>query len=96
MERDSSQPDPFSSQTCFRPNTLNRITILEGGDQGGKPIIFNDMDINNLAYENPDPTMWKFAEISHAQGWISSTQIRNFWEMPYTHKRERGRLLEEM
>ena len=94
MERDPTQPHPFSSQTCYRPNSLNRITILEGGDQGGEPIIFNEMDINNLAYENMDPTMWKFAEIAHAQGWISSNQIRNFWEMPYAQKsaREGGAL----
>ena len=82
LERDSSQPHPFSSQTCYRPPSLNRITVLEGGDQGGEPVVFNNMDINNLAYEQLDTTMWKFAENTVQQGWISLAQSRHFWEMP--------------
>ena len=82
LERDSSQPHPFSSQTCYRPPSLNRITVLEGGDQGGEPVVFNNMDINNLAYEQLDPTMWQFAENTVQQGWISLKQSRQFWEMP--------------
>ena len=82
LERDISQPHPFSSQTCYRPPSLNRITVLEGGDQGGEPVVFNNMDINNLAYEQLDTTMWKFAENTVQQGWISLAQSRHFWEMP--------------
>ena len=44
--------------------------------------MFNNMDINNLAYEQLDTTMWKFAENTVQQGWISLAQSRHFWEMP--------------
>ncbi len=68
VERNSTQPHPFSSQTCFRPASLNRITVLEGGDQGGNPIIFNNMDINNMAYKKLDLSMRKFADNAVRQG----------------------------
>ena len=84
LERDSTQPHPFSSQTCFRPASLNRITVLEGGDQGGDPIVYNNMDINNLAYKKLDPSMRKFADTAVRQGWISLKQARRYWETPYT------------
>ena len=84
VERNSTQPHPFCSQTCFRPASLNRITVLEGGDQGGNPIVFNNMDINNLAYKKLDPSMWKFADNAVRQGWISLKQARRYWETPYT------------
>ena len=83
VERNSAQPHPFSSQTCFRPASLNRITVLEGGDQGGNPIIFNNMDINNMAYKKLDPSMRKFADNAVRQGWISLKQARRYWETPY-------------
>ena len=83
VERNSTQPHPFSSQTCFRPASLNRITVLEGGDQGGNPIIFNNMDINNMAYNKLDPSMRKFADNAVRQGWISLKQARRYWETPY-------------
>ena len=84
LERDRTQPHPFCSQTCFRPASLNRITVLEGGDQGGDPIVYNNMDINNLAYKKLDPTMRKFADTAVKQGWISLKQARRYWETPYT------------
>ena len=84
LERNSAQPHPFSSQTCFRPASLNRIQVLEGGDQGGDPITYNNMDINNLAYKKLDPSMRKFADTAVRQGWISLKQARRFWETPYT------------
>ena len=83
VERNNTQPHPFCSQTCFRPASLNRITVLEGGDQGGSPIVFNNMDINNLAYKKLDPSMWKFADNAVRQGWISLKQARRYWETPY-------------
>ena len=90
LERDSTQPHPFSSQTCFRPASLNRITVLEGGDQGGDPIVYNNMDINNLAYKKLDPSMRKFADTAVRQGWISLKQARRFWETPYTENTAAG------
>ena len=90
LERDSTQPHPFSSQTCFRPASLNRITVLEGGDQGGDPIIYNNMDINNLAYKKLDPSMRKFADTAVRQGWISLKQARRYWETPYTENTAAG------
>ena len=90
MERDSSKPHAFSSQTCYRPPSLNRITVLEGGDQGGEPIVFNDMDVNNLAYEQLDPSMWKFVENAAQNGWISFKQKRLFWELPQAQKSAKG------
>ena len=83
VERNNTQSHPFCSQTCFRPASLNRITVLEGGDQGGSPIVFNNMDINNLAYKKLDPSMWKFADNVVRQGWISLKQARRYWETPY-------------
>ena len=90
LERDSTQPHPFSSQTCFRPASLNRITVLEGGDQGGDPIVYNNMDINNLAYKKLDPSMRKFADTAVRQGWISLKQARRYWETPYTENTAAG------
>ena len=90
LERDNSKPHPFCSQTCFRPATLNRITVLEGGDQGGEPVVFNNIDINNLAYKKLDPSMWKFADNAVRQGWISLKQARRFWEVPYTENVAQG------
>ena len=90
LERDHSQPHPFCSQTCFRPATLNSITILEGGDQGGEPIVYNDMHINNMAYKKLDQTMWKFADNAVRQGWISLKQARRFWEIPFTQNNTLG------
>ena len=90
LERDSTQPHPFSTQTCFRPASLNRITVLEGGDQGGDPIIYNNMDINNLAYKKLDPSMRKFADTAVRQGWISLKQARRYWETPYTENTAAG------
>ena len=90
LERDSTQPHPFSSQTCFRPPSLNRITVLEGGDQGGDPIVYNNMDINNLAYKKLDPSMRKFADTAVRQGWISLKQARRYWETPYTENTAAG------
>ena len=90
MERDISKPHAFSSQTCYRPPSLNRITVLEGGDQGGEPIVFNDMDVNNLAYEQLDPSMWKFVENAEQNGWISFKQKRQFWELSYAQKSAKG------
>ena len=90
LERDSTQPHPFSSQTCFRPASLNRITVLEGGDQGGDPIVYNNMDINNLAHKKLDPSMRKFADTAVRQGWISLKQARRYWETPYTENTAAG------
>ena len=90
LERDSTQAHPFSSQTCFRPASLNRITVLEGGDQGGDPTVYNNMDINNLAYKKLDLSMRKFADTTFRQGWISLKQARRYWETPYTENTAAG------
>ena len=90
LERNNTQPHPFCSQTCFRPASLNRITVLEGGDQGGDPIVYNNMDINNLAYKKLDPTMRKFADTAVRQGWISLKQARRYWETPFTENTAAG------
>ena len=90
LERNNSQPHPFCSQTCFRPSCLKRFQVLEGGDQGGEPIVFNNMDVDNLAYKKLDPSMWKFADNAVRQGWISLKQARQFWETPYTQSTALG------
>ena len=86
----NSTEHSFSAQTCFRPATLNKIEIFEGGDEGGDFIIFNQNSIKNLAHEKLDPSMAAYAEKLFRDGWISKKDVRNFWELPYTEKNDLG------
>ena len=83
LDADPSQSHPFCPSTCFRPNTLKRIKILEGGDQGGDPIVYNNMDIDNLCYKKLDFTMARYASILQRQGFITAKHSRTFWQLPF-------------
>ena len=80
----------FSAQTCYRPSTLDKIEVLEGGDSGGDFLIFNQNSLKNLSYEKLDPSMMAYVEKLAQEGWISKKQIRQFFEMPSTQKSSRG------
>ena len=83
LDADPSQAHPFSPSTCFRPHTLKRIQILEGGDQGGDPTVYNNKDIDNLCYKKLDFTMMRYASDLESEGFISSKRTRNFWQLPF-------------
>ena len=80
----------FSAQTCYRPSTLDKIEILEGGDSGGDFLIFNQNSLKNLSYEKLDPSMMAYVEKLAQEGWVSRTQIRQFFEMPSAQSSSRG------
>ena len=83
LDADPSQTHPFSPSTCFRPHTLKRLQILEGGDQGGDPTVYNNMDIDNLCFKKLDFSMMRYASDLHSEGFISLKQSRNFWQLPF-------------
>ena len=86
LDADPTQEHPFSSSTCFRPNTLDRITILEGADQGGDPTIFQNFDIKGLSTKKNNITLKRYASYIQRAGFISEKHSRTFWELPFTEQ----------